>query len=188
MWFVVASALLVLVYAVLKPLGDGLSDTSAWAAKAMAPPGSGDNDFTKQYLRFTQAALMEGWLSNVPFFNAIAMVAALVFAALYHWWVVLIVFVVAVFIGTLAKIIWGHSVTYYLMFMHARLLNRAASYRQKNDNERAEAAESMASELQQIIAVYMKASLRPPTAKQLQAMFYGDVSFYFKAKQAALNR
>ena len=167
MWFLIASALMVLVYAVLKPLGDGLLDTSSWAAKVMAPPGSGDNDTTKQYLRFAQAALMDGWLSNVPFFNTIAMVAALVFAALYHWWAALIAFIVAVFIGTLTKIIWGRSVSHYLMFMHSRLLNRAAAYRQKNDNERAEAAESMASELQ-IIAVYINASLRPPTAKQLK--------------------
>jgi ABC-type multidrug transport system fused ATPase/permease subunit len=181
MWFVVASALLVLVYVVLKPLGDGLTDTSAWAAKVMAPPGSGDNDTTKQYLRFAQAALMDGWLSNVPFFNTIAMVTALVFAALYHWWAALIVFVVAVLIGTLTKIIWGRSVSHYLMFMHARLLNRAATYRQKNDNERAEATESMASDLQQIITVYMNTSLRPPTAKQLQPMPYGDVGFYLNA-------
>src|ERR1039458_1899836 len=181
MWFVVASASLVLVYVILKPLGDGLTDTSAWAAKVMAPPGSGDNDATKQYLRFAQAALMDGWLSNVPFFNTVALVAALVFAALYHWWAVLIVFAVAVFIGTLTKIIWGRSVSNYLLFMHARLLNRAATYRRKNDNERAEAGESMANELQQVIAVYMNASLRPPTAKQLQAMPYGDVSFYLNA-------
>jgi hypothetical protein len=59
MWFVVASALLVLVYVVLKPLGDGLTDTSAWAAKVMAPPGSGDNDTTMQYLRFAQATMTE---------------------------------------------------------------------------------------------------------------------------------
>jgi hypothetical protein len=173
MWFVVASALLVLVYVVLKPLGDGLTDTSAWAAKVMAPPGSGDNDTTKQYLRFTQAALMDGWLSNVPFFNSIA--------TFYHWWAVPVVFVVAVFFGTLSKMIWGRSVSHYLMFMHARLLNRAATYRQKNDNERAEATESMASDLQQIITVYMNTSLRPPTAKQLQPMPYGDVGFYLNA-------
>ena len=181
MWFAVASALLVLVYVVLKPLGDGLTDTSAWAAKVMTPPGSGDNDTTKQYLRFAQAALMDGWLSNVPFFNTIAMVAALVFAALYHWWAALIVFVVAVFIGTLTKIIWGRSVSYYLMFIHAHLLNRSTTYRKNHDKERAEAAESMASELLLIIAVYMNATLRPPTAKQLQGMPYGDVSFYLKA-------
>ena len=128
MWFVVASALLALLCVVLKPLGDGLTDTSAWAAKVMAPPGSGDNDTTKQYLRFAQAALTDGWLSNVPFFNTIAMVAALVFAALYHWWAVLIVFAVAVFIGTLTKVIWVRSVSHYLLYMHARLLNRAATY------------------------------------------------------------
>jgi len=182
MWFVVASALLVLVYVVLKPLGDGLTDTSAWAAKVMAPPGTGDNDATKQYLRFAQAALMDGWLSNVPFFTYNALVAALVLAALYHWWAAPIVFVVAVFIGILTKIIWGRSVSHYLMFMYLQLVNRAATYKQKNDNERAEAADSMASELQEIIAVYMNAPLRPPTAKQLRTMPYGDVSFYLNAK------
>jgi hypothetical protein len=124
---------------------------------------------------------MDGWLSNVPFFNSIALVAALVLAALYHWWAAPIAFVGAVFIGTLTKIIWGRSVSHYLMFMHHRLLNRAATYKQKNDNERAEAAESTASELQQIIAIYMNTSLRPPTAKQLQAMPYGDVNFYLNA-------
>lgn len=181
MWFVVVSALLVFAYAVTKPLGDGLTDSSAWAAKVMAPPESGDNDATKQYLRFAQAALMDGWLSNVPFFNAIAMVGALVFAALYHWWAALVVFVVAVFFGALTKIIWGRSVSHYLVFMHSRLLNRAAAYRLKNDGERAEAAEGMAGELQQMIAVYMNSALRPPTARQLKAMPYGDVSFYLNA-------
>jgi len=131
------------------------------------PRGSGDHDSTKQYLRFAQAALMDGWLSDVPFFIPIALVAALVFTALYHWWAALIVFVLAVFIGTLTK---GRSGSYYLMFMHAQLLSRAATYKHKNDNERAEAAQSMASELEQIIAVYMFTRLRPPTAKQLQAM------------------
>lgn len=181
MWLVVASALLAVVYAVLKPLGDGLADTSAWAAKVMAPPESADNDTTKQYLRFTQAALMDGWLSNVPFFNTIALVAALVFAALYHWWVALILFVVAVFIGTLTKIIWGRSVSHYLLYMHARLVNRATTYRQKNDNERAEAAERMASEVQEIIVIYMSSTLRPPNAKQLKSMPYGHPNFYLNA-------
>ena len=39
MWFVVSSALSVLVYVVLKPLGDGLMDTSAWAAKVKSATG-----------------------------------------------------------------------------------------------------------------------------------------------------
>ena len=86
------------------------------------PRGSGDHDTTKQYLRFAHAALMDGWLSDVPFFIPIALVAALVFTALYHWWAALIVFVLAVFIGTLTK---GRSGSYYLMFMHAQLLSRA---------------------------------------------------------------
>ena len=181
MWFVASSALSVLVYVVLKPLGDGLMDTSAWAAKVMAPADSGDNDTTKQFLRIGQNALMDGWLSNVPFIDSIALYAALVFAAIYHWWAVPIAFLVAVFIGTVAKMIWGRSVSHYLMFMYVKLVNRAVNYKQKNDYERAEACESTASELQQIIVVYMNTSLRPPTAKQLKTMPYGDVSFYLNA-------
>ena len=181
MWFVVSSALLVLVYVVLKPLGDGLMDTSAWVAKVMAPADSGGDDTTKQFLRTQQSALMDGWLSNVPFFDSIALYAALVLAAIYHWWAVPLVFLVAVFIGTLAKMIWGRSVSHYLMFMYMRLVSRSVAYKQKNDNERAEACESTAIELQQVIVVYMNVSLRPPTAKQLKAMPYGDVSFYLKA-------
>jgi hypothetical protein len=181
MWFVVSSTLSVLVYVVLKPLGDGLMDTSAWAAKVMAPADSGDNDTTKQFVRIVQSSLMDGWLSNVLLVDSIALYAALIFAAIYHWWAVPIVFLVAVFFGTLTKMIRGRSVSHYLMFMHGRLVNRAVTYKLKNDTERAEACESTASELQQIIVVYMNASLRPPTAKQLKAMPYGDVSFYLNA-------
>jgi hypothetical protein len=188
MWFVVASALLVLVYATLKPLGDGLMDTSAWAAKMMVPLGSEDNDSTKQYLRFAQAALLDGWLSNVPLFNSIALVAALIFAALFHWWAALIAFAGAMFICALTKILWGRSVSHYLMFMHHRLLNRAAAFRQMNDNERAEPCECMANELQHIIVDYMNAPLRPPTAKQLRAMPYGDVNFYLNAKLSEVRQ
>ena len=188
MWFIAASALMVLVYVSLKPLGDGLTDTSAWAAKVMAPSGSEDNDATRQHLRFAQAALMDGWLSNVPFIGSIAFFAALVFAILYHWWAALIVFFVAAFIGTITKMIWGRSVAHYLMLMHRRLVIRAVAYRQKNDYERADAAESTASELEQLIAVYMTASLRPPTAKQLRAMPYGDVNFYLNAAERSKQK
>ena len=39
------------VSAALKPLSDGLYDTSKWTAKILAPPESGDNATTKQLLK-----------------------------------------------------------------------------------------------------------------------------------------
>lgn len=61
------SLALAVAHAVLKPLSDGLFDTSMWVSKILAPPDAEDNDTTRQFLKFNQAALMEGWLSNVPF-------------------------------------------------------------------------------------------------------------------------
>ena len=62
------STALALIYAVLKPLGDGLFDTSMCVAKILAPKDVGDN--AKQFLKITQASLMDGWLSNIPFSKA----------------------------------------------------------------------------------------------------------------------
>ena len=56
---------LVLVYAILRPLADGLFNTSAWVAKILAPPDTGDWESAKLLLTMKQAALMEGWLSNL---------------------------------------------------------------------------------------------------------------------------
>jgi hypothetical protein len=47
---------LMLVYAALKPLSEGLFDTSMWVAKILAPSEFQDNAATKQFLKFGQAA------------------------------------------------------------------------------------------------------------------------------------
>jgi len=72
------------VYAALKPLSEGLFDTSMWLAKILAPPESDDNATTKQFLKIGQAALMEGWLSNIPFISTIAFFAAIGFGFFCH--------------------------------------------------------------------------------------------------------
>jgi len=58
---------LAMFYAILKPLSDGLTDTSIWVAKMVAPADTAEGETAKQFLKLGQAALMEGWLSNVPF-------------------------------------------------------------------------------------------------------------------------
>ena len=72
------SFLLLIVYALLRPMSDGLMDTSKWAAKVLTPDGAKDDDLGRQYLRISQAALMYGWLSNVPFYTSILGVGAVV--------------------------------------------------------------------------------------------------------------
>jgi hypothetical protein len=51
MVFLVVALGLVLLYAILKPLGDGLFDTSAWAAKTFAPQGIEENENSKLFIR-----------------------------------------------------------------------------------------------------------------------------------------
>src|SRR5262249_38325058 len=133
---------LMAVYAALKPLSEGLFDTSMWVAKILAPPESEDNAATKQFLKFGQAALMEGWLSNIPFISSIAFFSAIVFGFLCHWWMSIVIYFVAVTLGVFTKLLFMRSVSHYLPLLHHKMLNRQIDYRKNNDIERAEAAES----------------------------------------------
>jgi hypothetical protein len=71
------SVALAIVYALLRPMSDGLMDTSKWAAKVLAPEGTHDDDLGRQYRLISQAALMDGWLSNLPFYTNILGLAQL---------------------------------------------------------------------------------------------------------------
>ena len=72
--FLLAASVLALLYAVLTPLSNGLCDASAWAAKMFTPPDA-DEESARRVMKFGQAALMEGWLGNIPFINSIVFLA-----------------------------------------------------------------------------------------------------------------
>ena len=169
---------LTLLYAALKPLGDGLFDTSAWVAKILAPSDTAERENAKQLLRFEQAALMEGWLSNVPFIISIVFFSAIIVSFVYHWWAAPIMFFVLIVLGVLTKLLWGRSVAYYLLLIHHKMVQRAVDYKRANDLERASAAESYCNDLQEITAIYDGTRLRPPTPKQLKEIPYGDLYYW----------
>ena len=98
---------LALIYAILKPLSDGLLDTSAWVAKILAPTDIEENENTKQFLKFGQASLMEGWLSNISFITYIVLFSSIITGFIYHWWIGILMYFVSVTLGTLTKILWG---------------------------------------------------------------------------------
>ena len=173
-FFVIALALAIF-YAVLKPLGDGLLDTSMWVAKIMAPSDIVESDSSKQFLKFGQAALMEGWLSNVPLIATIFLFSSVIVAFFYHWWAVIVMLFVAITLGVFTNLLWGRSVSYYISFLHHKLVHRAANYKRDNDVERSEAAESLLHDLERIISIYHGSRLRPPTPKQLKDIPYGDI-------------
>jgi hypothetical protein len=169
-----------LIYAALKPLSEGLFDTSMWVAKILAPPESEDNAATKQFLKMGQAALMEGWLSNIPFFTTITFFSAIIFGFLWHWWMAIVVYVIAVFLGVFTKLLFMRPVSHYLPLLHHKMLNRQIDYKKDNDIERAEAAESYCRDLVELIHIYQGSSLRPPSTKQLTQIPYGDRYYWLE--------
>jgi len=169
---------LALLYAVLKPLSDGLFDTSAWIAKMLAPPDTAKRESAKQILKFGQAALMEGWLSNVPFVTSIVFWSSIILSFFYHWWAAILMFFVATTLGVLAKLFWGRSVSYYLWFIYSKMVQRATDYTRDKDLERASAAESYCKHLREIMAIYHDTRLRPPTPKQLREIPYGELYYW----------
>jgi hypothetical protein len=177
MYLAIAGVLLV-VHAGLKPLGDGLLDTSQWVAKILAPPAIDDECTMRQFLRVSQAAMMEGWLSNVPFFNMFIGIAAIVLGFIYSWWAGLLVIFGLVVLGALAKIVFGRPVSFYLAVIYHKMVNRAADYKAKNDAERAAACEIYCKDLENKMLIYHGSGLRPPSPRQLNNVPYGDLHYW----------
>src|SRR5438445_2017039 len=153
MYCVIAISL-ALAYAALKPLSDGLFDTSMWVAKILAAPETEDNETTKQFLKIGQAALMEGWLSNIPFIANILFFSSIVFGFICAWWVGIVMYFVSVTLGVLTRLIFMRPLCFYLPLLHHKMVNRKIDYKRQNDTERSQAAESYCKELVQIMHMY----------------------------------
>jgi len=179
-----AAFALALLYPILKPLGDGLFDTSAWVAKMLTPPDA-DEESANRFMKFGQAALMEGWLSNIPFIASIVFFSSIIVSFFYHWWAAIVMFFAAIIFGVLTKLFWGRSVSYYLSFIHYKMVNRAADYKRDNDPERFEAVDSYCKDLQRMMLLYDGSRLRPPTPKQLKDLPNGDLSYWLDAHEHA---
>jgi hypothetical protein len=121
--YLILAMVLALIYALLKPLGDGLFDTSMWVAKMWVPTYVKDNDIAKQLLKTGQASLMDGWLSNIPFFTAILMGCSIILGFIHSWWGGILMYFVLAFLGALTKLLWTRSVSYYLYLHLPEYLN-----------------------------------------------------------------
>jgi hypothetical protein len=177
MYLAIAGAL-VIIYVIIKPLGDGLLDTSRWAAKVLAPPAIDDPALMGQLIRMSQAAMMEGWLSNVPFYNMFVAIAAVILGFIHSWWGGLLVIFGALILGALTTELFGRSLCHYLAFIHHKMVNRAADYKARNDAERAAACEVYSKDLERLMLIYQGSGVRPPTQRQLKDVPYGDVHYW----------
>jgi hypothetical protein len=176
------SLILSIIYGLLTPISEGLLDTSNFVAKVLAPvqPGEKDLPVTRQMLKISQASLMEGWLSNIPFLNTILFLTTIVLGFFYSWWGGILMIFVSVIFGMIAKYFLSRPLSYYLVLIHHKMLQRSADYRMKNDLSRYEASESVNKDLEKLIGVYSVAAIKPPTEKQLKDVPYGDIYYWFK--------
>ena len=179
MWLIIA-ALLVLAYSALTPLSDGLLDTSLWAAKIMLPAGLENNALTKQMLKFTQASLMEGWLSNVPFITTILAVAGAIAGFIHAWWAGILAILLLPLLTALTKLIWTQPVPHYLAYLYQKMVFRLADYKKTTDVERQKAAQSICEDLERILFIYQDCPFRPPSTRQNRSVPFGDVYYWLQ--------
>ncbi len=178
--FLIIAIGLSLIYALLKPLGDGLLDTSMWVAKILVPPDFEKGDMSKQMLKMGQAALMDGWLSNIPFFNTLVFFSAMIAGFMHSWWAGILLYFILAILGTVTKIVFGKSVSHYLPFLYHKMANRVADYKAMNDTDRLAASESYCEDLLEIMSLYKNSRMRPPTTKELEVMPYGDMYYWLR--------
>ena len=121
---------------ILRPLGDGLMDTSMWVAKVISPPDVEEDESSKQFLRMGQAALMDGWLSNIPFAGSLLFFSAILVSFFFHWWAPFIIVLFSAIVTVILKLFLRKSVAYDLPMLHHKMINRMANYSRDNDFER----------------------------------------------------
>ena len=174
LWIAIVIAV---IYAFLKPYGDGFLDTSMWVSKILAPADTDDIKESKQFLKMNQAALLDGWPSNIPFSVTILGVSAIVLGFIYSWWGGLLMFVILGFGAGTTKFFLTRQVTYFLTVLCGRLGSRYANYRRDNDSERASAIKELQLELEKIMAIYLDSGIKVPSQKQIKSNPCGDAYY-----------
>jgi hypothetical protein len=175
---------LAILYSLVKPMAEGLYDTSMWVAKILTPENSNDSAAVKQSIKFGQAALMDGWLSNIPFLASLLFFGSIVVAFCFHWWAAIGMYFLAATLGAITKIFFVRPVAYYLMFLNHKMINRRADYKTKNDTQRFEASDSFCRDLETILLIYQDSKIRPPTPKQLKDIPYGDINYWLSKNES----
>jgi hypothetical protein len=168
---------LALIYIVAIPYSDGFMDTSMWIAKITAPDTLIDGPDTKHLLKMSQAAIMDGWPSNVPFYTTIVGVAAIICAIIYHWWMGIAMYFILIIGVLIAKRIIRKPASFFIAFLLNRMANRVADYKRDNDTEREEASRETKEELQIVYDLYSNTGIPTPTKAVIKANPYGDLFF-----------
>jgi hypothetical protein len=171
---------LAIIFGIVKPYADGILDTSLWLAKITMPEGVEEMSNAKQLLKIRQAALVDGWPSNIPFVNTIIFVAAIALGFVAHWWAGIVVIGVIGFVGGLCGKLINKPVIWYITLLSQRLANRMADYAKTNDNERELACREMQEDIIPVMVLYGTTDCKVPTTKQIAANPYSDINYFLE--------
>ena len=152
------------------PIASRFQSTGLWAGKALAP-----TDWAESAPRGLQDALTDGWPSWLGVLAGIApLVAALVTIA-WHWWGVVLPFVVFGTVSVMANRsrAFPSTVDWYLLALLNHAKRREADYARGNDLLRADAARSLAASLDGLFQIYVGAGIPAPTMEVAQSAPHG---------------
>jgi len=160
-----------LIGGLFRPFGERFRGTGLWAGKALVPP-----EAASAYPTGIKDAITDGWPSTIGLVTAILPFASLLIGSFHAWWGGISSFVISLFVGEVVKrtSIAPRSVDYYLAIFLSHANRRKADYAARGDMQRAEAAEGLGRQLQQILNMYMNSDVPAPTVKEARNAPYGE--------------
>jgi hypothetical protein len=168
LWITIPISLLA---GLLAPFSDRLNNTSLWAGKALTPP-----DLAAVNPRGLQEPLTAGWPSTLIFVSSSLPIVAAIVGFVHAWWAGFVVYLSTVVIIVIAKRtpLASHRVERYLMILLSHASQRSANYALRGDTKRAEAARDLASQMTDLLRLYVNSGVLAPASRQVRNAPFGN--------------
>lgn len=158
----------------LQPFCGRLQGTGLWAGKALVPA-----EAASSYPQGIQDALTDGWPSTITLLGGLVPFAALVIGFFHAWWAGILAFVFSLFVSEFAKrtAIASQTVDRYIAILMDHANRRGADYAAKGDLQRADAANEIGQQLEELLGLYMNSGVPAPSVKEARNAPYGEPEY-----------
>jgi hypothetical protein len=183
--FILITLIMIATYlTALGPYWNRLANTSLWIGRALTDPEFETTGGSLALPKITQAALMEGFPSNMYLITAFSpyVSGALsgVIGFLYSWWVAVFIFLGSPLVSILIARKSSRDIEHFIMYLMHRIANRTANYKVKGDKNRIEAGESIYNDLSKLLSIYANSGVKAPSAKLAGSAPCGDPSYLLR--------
>jgi len=168
-WFFSALAVAV-IGSLVAPFAHRLQGTSLWAGRVLVSP-----EASHALPRGLQAALMDGWPSNIGLLLNLPFIAAAL-GFVYAWWGGILVFAVSMAVSTLAgrTPLASNKLERYLVLLWGHAQQRAADYQMRGDRDPANAVRYLSNEVQTLLSLYAGSGVKAPDVLEAKQTRFGD--------------